>query len=202
MIRIKQIAALALGLIAFCFAGSIFAAVALPIGWYVEADGGYSGVSNTSFGSGTTNSNNGFAFGGDVGYKFMPYLAGEIGYIRYANITAKSSKGQFAKQVLQEFDIAAKGILPISDTGLELFAKLGATRLNSHITITNAAAATVVGNPPALGTKNVIGFFMGLGAAYSFLPNVQGLIQWSQAKGNTNTGNANFFSVGLAYIIS
>jgi opacity protein-like surface antigen len=202
MKMIKKIATLtAITLTASGMVGSAMAAMPLPMGWYIEGDAGGSKSSNKNYGSGTSRgTNTGFAWNADAGYKFMPYLGVEIGYTKYAQTKVKGTGGvQVAKDSDSSYQAAAKGILPVSTSGVEFFAKVGITRINSHVTLTNPSdpvAANV-----ATGSKNSTGLYLGVGADYAFMPNLTGILQWARAKGNNSTGNLDLYSVGIAYMV-
>ena len=79
--------------------------------------------SNTHYNSAT----GGSIFGGNanVGYKFMPFFAAEVGYTAYANTEVKNGTGAKAGHVRSySYDLAGKGIIPIGGSGFEAFAKL------------------------------------------------------------------------------
>ena len=204
MSRIKKITALTLSAVMLGSAGSLFAACPLPLGWYIEGDVGSSRITNQNYGAGTYNSNSGFAGGANIGYKFMPYFAGEIGYTYYAQAKIKNSADgvQVAKSPHYSYDIAGKGILPLSDSGFELFAKLGAARMNSHTSISNATEVSNFGLNINAGSKNSTSLLYGVGADYSFFPYLQGVIQWVRVQGNNSTGRGDLYSIGLSYILS
>jgi len=203
MKRIKITALAAISMAAVGFTSSSFAVMSVPTGWYIEADVGSSKLSNRTYGSGISLSNStGFAWGAGAGYKFMPYLSGEASYTRYANSNAKNSvtNSQIGNNTYYSYQIDAKGILPLSTSGAELFAKIGVTRIGSHVTLTNAgdpAAGSLV-----TGSKTNTGIYMGLGADYNFMPNLAGIAQWARAKGNNSSiGTLDFYSVGLSYTV-
>lgn len=201
MIRIKKIAVLTtLCVTAFGFASAVFSCPSIPMGWYLEGNAGWSNPQNKNYGAGTSTSNTGFGWNANVGFKFMPYLGLEGGYTKYGDTNVNANGTKVAKDVHFSYDLAFKGILPLSDTGAELFAKLGAARIKSHTIITNPTAANNAGvNIPA-GTNTVIGFYMGVGGEYAFFPYLLGNVQWARAKGNNKTGNLDLYSIGIAYM--
>lgn len=197
---IKGIKKLTLAALACTLTSSVFAAMPVPLGWYLEVNGGGSSAQDKNYGNGTTIDRSGWGWNGNIGYKFMPYFATELGYTSYAPSKIKNSSldTQAAKDTHYSVDLAAKGILPLTNSGAELFAKLGAARLNSHTSVTNQSAMT--GLNFTVGTRNSIGYYLGLGAEYAFMPNFIGVAQWARAKGNSNTGALDLYSIGLAYI--
>lgn len=176
---------------------SALAAVQLPMGWYLEGNVGASRLSNVNLGNVSQNSSS-VAYGVNAGYKFMPFFATEGGGIKYANITAKNNAGvNVASDKIYSINLAGKGIWPISP-GFELFAKLGVAYLHSHLKITNSSAAYGLGIPSGTHTKT--GAYLGVGADYSYLPNVPIILQWTRARGDNATGTLDFYSIGVAYI--
>lgn len=194
---VKSIKALAVASITtLFFTSSTIAAVALPTGWYAEGNVG-TGKTNVSM-SGTSVSDTGFGWGLNAGYKFMPFFAAEIGYTHYPIAYAKVSGVKVAKDTLYSYDIAGKGILPFSDSGFELFAKLGLSRAYSHIVNTNPNVALI----PNTGTKTATNYIFGVGCQYSFMPNLSANLQWNRVKGKNSINDLDLLSVGLAYIFS
>ncbi len=198
MKRIKQMALLSA--IAASLSTSVFADMPVPMGWYLEANGGTTSAQDKNYGSGTNVDRSGWGWNVNAGYKFMPYFATEIGFTRYAASKVKNSflDTQAAKDTHYSYDLTTKGILPISTSGGALFAKLGIARLNSNVSVTNQAAMT--GLSFTTGTRNSTGYYLGLGGEYSFMPNFLGVAQWARAKGNSNTGALDLYSVGVSYI--
>ncbi len=186
------------GLAAFFISTSAFAIMSVPYGWYVEANGGSSHLSKKSYSPGSSSSS-GIGGNGNVGYKFMPYMGIEVGYTRYANTNIRNQQSTKAGQDKHySYDIAVRGILPISDSGFEAFAKLGAQHLNSHVTIKNASAADEIGLTS--GGHNATGLYLGLGAQYYFWPELAVVAQWQRAQGTSGTGTLDLYSLGISFI--
>src|SRR5690242_10548813 len=92
---------------------SVMAAIAIPNAWYIEGNAGTSRISNTNYGSsGLSNSNNGFGWNINGGYKFMPYFAAELGYTNYAKTKVKFNGAGIANNTHFSYYLAGKGILP------------------------------------------------------------------------------------------
>src|SRR5690349_1387632 len=130
------------GLLAFFAVTQVSASqMSVPYGWYVEGNGGYSTLTGASY-PGKVNSS-GFGGNANLGYKFMPYVGVEIGYSLYAgtSIQMPGPGTMVAKAKHYSYDIAARGILPIVDSGFELFAKLGAQHIASSVSIKNQTDA-------------------------------------------------------------
>lgn len=185
---------------ALCVCTSVLAVSPLPNAWYLEANGGGSKVTNASYASNSSLSSSGIGWNLNVGYKFMPFFAGEIGYTNYAKTSSKVNGVKIATATYYSYDIAGKPILPIGDTGLELFAKLGIAHLNANVKASNSSYAKANGIVVSTGSKNANGLYFGLGADYYFLPELAANVQWNRAKGNSKTGNLNLYSVGVSYL--
>jgi hypothetical protein len=199
MVRnIKILTVIASTITTFFIAASANAAVALPNGWYAEANVGDSRVKISSPPSSSV-SNSGFGWNANLGYKFTPYFAGEVGYTKYSDADIKLSGTKIARDTLYSYQIVGKAILPVSDTGLEVFAKIGAARVNTHMVNTNPSVGTV-SNP---GTTKTTSLYYGLGAQYSLLPNVPINVQWNRAQGKSSSAkNLDLISAGVAYIFN
>jgi len=185
------------GFAALSFATSAFAIMSAPYGWYVEANAGSAKLSNKSYPGSSSSS----GIGGNVnlGYKFMPYMAAEIGYSQYPNTSIKDPAGTKAgTDKHYSYDIAAKGILPIACSGAEAFAKLGVGRLVDKISINNSAAATSIGLGSA--SHSATGLYMAVGAQYYFMPEMAVVAQWARVQGNSSTGNEDLLSGGVSFI--
>jgi hypothetical protein len=194
----KKIVVSILCVLVAIFVAPAFAIMSVPYGWYIEGNGGSSHLSNKSYGIGGSSSS-GIGGNGNVGYKFMPFLGVEIGYTRYANTSIKAPDGTKAgEDTHYSYDIAARGILPISDSGVEAFAKLGAQRITSHITIKDNNAANQVGLTG--GRHSSTGLYMGVGGQFYIYPELAIVAQWQRAQGNSSTGTEDLYSLGLSFI--
>lgn len=201
--RIKLLVLATASVVASGLVTSAMAAMPLPIGWYVEGQGGYTKVSGASYGSsGLGTSSPGFGWNLDFGYKFMPYFAGEVGYNSYAKAKIKYNGTQVAQDVHNSYYIAGKGILPISDSGFELFAKLGVAHMRGHVTITNPSYANANGVNINAGTHSATGAYFGGGGSYNFMPNFSMNLQWARSKGNSSIGNLDLYTLGFNYLFN
>ena len=158
-------------------ANAVFADVAAPDGFYLEGNLGQSRahdepsyVKNTGLGGNI-----------NIGYKFMPYLAAELGGTYYA-----PSKYAGIKDNHYSADVAAKGILPLGQTGIDLFGKLGVAEIQSHI--------------DGYGTEHATSPYFGAGAEYALTSNLFANVQWDRARGNSSTGSLDLASAGLSYM--
>lgn len=176
---------------------SVFAGqMSMPYGWYIEANAGSSHLSEKSYPGSASSS--GIGGNGNIGYKFMPYFAIEAGYSMYPNTDIDSNGTQAATDKHYSYDLAAKGILPITDSGFELLAKLGAARVSSHVTIDNQDAANQIGI--GSGSHSSTGIYIGAGGQYYFLPELAVVVQWQRATGNSSTGTFDLVGGGLNFI--
>lgn len=199
----KKITMAVLGVVTLGVTGTAMAVVSIPVGWYAEGNVGASYVNSANYGNGLSNDKRGWGWNINGGYKFAPYFGVEAGYTSYATVKIKSNGTQVAKAKNNySVDIAAKGIFPISDTGFDVFGKLGISRVSSQVSATNAALAAANGATINTGTNSKTGLYMGLGGEYYFTPNVAANVQWSRAKGNSTTGNLDLYSLGLSYIFA
>lgn len=192
--RGNQLLAVLSGCAALTIATAACASMSAPMGWYLEGNFGSSRLSNVD------NSSNRSGIGGNanVGYKFMPYFATEIGYSMYANTSIESGNITVVNQKHYSYDLAGKGILPIGDAGFEAFAKVGVQRINLHNSINDVPLANSMG---LTGSQHsATGLYLGLGGQYSFMPEVAANIQWQRAQGNSTTGTEDLYTFGLAVI--
>lgn len=195
----KYLLAAALSLATLSITPTAFAILSVPDGWYLEVNGGSTDSSNTSYPGNVSSS--GLGGNANVGYKFMPYFGMELGYTLYANTVIKTATGntKAAEVKVYSYDLAARGILPISSSGFELFAKVGIQRLNESFTIKNAAAAAALG--VSNSSPSAVGLYIGGGAQYYFIPELAVNMQWMRAQGNSTTGNYELLSAGISFIL-
>lgn len=186
------------GLAALTIASPALAIMSVPNGWYLEANVGSTNLSNKSFNASTSSS--GIGGNGNLGYKFMPYVAAEMGYTKYANTALKNSFGNNIGTVtFYSYDLALRGIWPMSDTGFELFAKLGAQRLNAHTSI-NTTPQVAQANGVSSGSHSITGLYWGAGVQYYWWPELAINAQYQVAQGNSSTGTMGLLSGGLSFI--
>lgn len=189
--------ALASGFLALSFSLPAFAVMSVPYGWYLEASGGSTQLSNKSYPGDSSAS--GIGGNANFGYKFMPYFATELGYSLYASTSIKNSAGTTAGNDRHySYDLAFKGILPVYASGLEAFAKLGVGRNVSSVSLSNSAVATQIG----LGNSShsASGLYLGAGAQYYFIPEMAVVGQWARQVGNSNTGDLDLYMLGVSFI--
>jgi opacity protein-like surface antigen len=185
------------GVAALSTATPALAIMSAPMGWYLEGNGGTTKLSNKSYNGSASSS--GIGVNANLGYKFMPYFATEIGYTRYADTSIKDSNSTRAgNDKHYSYDLSFRGILPAADTGLEAFAKAGVERVASHISITNSTSAANLGLSTA--SHSSTGLYLGAGVQYYFMPELAVVAQWQRAYGNSNTGTMDLYSGGISFI--
>jgi len=185
------------GLFIASFSIPALAVMSLADGWYVDGSLGTTRLSNKSYpGSSSTTGLSGDA---NLGYKFMPFFGAEVGYTQYGSTNIKDQFGtKAAEDRHYSYDLAGKGIIPISSSGFELFGKLGVQRTQSKVTIKNSTAATNIGITSSRHSN--VGLYLGAGAQYYFMPEMSVFIQWARANNDSNTGTMDFYGAGLSFI--
>ena len=202
MLNKKILGLLLIGCSIVAYTTPSFAMMSIPYGWYVEANAGSAHVSHQDNVNGVNKSSSGLGGGVNAGYKFIPFLGIEVGYTQYPIVAWKqsSTSTKFGNDKYYSYDLVAKGILPMMDSGLEFFAKAGLGHLVSHLSITNNDIAQ------SLGLSNVThsstGLTIGGGLQYYFLPEVAVVAQWVRVQGNSQTGYEELLSGGLSVIIA
>lgn len=170
--------------------------MSVPDGWYLEANAGSSKITNLSYSSNSNTS----GIGGNVniGYKFVPYFAAEMGGFRYANSTIKVGGVSVGTDKRYSYDIALRGIVPVTNTGFEVFAKVGVGRMVSNINPSNSVLFGTTGLSSSSHSQT--GLFIGAGAQYYFMPELAFVLQWQRQNGNGTTGTGDLFSGGFSFI--
>lgn len=181
------------------FATPAFAVMmSVPMGWYLEANAGSGHLSNFNYQGSTSSS--GIGGNANLGYKFMPYFSLEVGYSRYPNTSIKVDDDSIASVKHYSYDIAARGIWPIADSGFELFAKLGAQRIKATVSVTDevTAAALDIGS----GSHSSTGLYSGVGGQFYFMPELAVVVQWQRALGSSSTGTEDLYSGGISFLFA
>jgi len=198
----KLLALMLTSLVTLHLAPSTFAAVPVPMAWYIDANGGNSHPQSPNYGAGTSTSSVTFGWNANIGYKFMPFFGAEFGYTKFGDTHIDVSalgNAQAAKDRHYAYDIAGKAMAPFGESGLEVFGKLGISRIHSHVTVTNANNASSV-TLNTVGSHNTNGLYLAAGTDYALTPNLTANLQWSRAKGNSTTGTLDLYSFGLSYL--
>lgn len=165
-----------------------------PCGWYVELNAGSARISNINF-SGLSTSSSGIGGNANVGYKFMPYAALELGYTKYPDTKLNLLDGtNIGTMTHYSYDIAGKGIVPISDSGFEVFAKLGAQHIQSRVQNSDSVEGIDVN-----GSHSSTGIYLGLGGQVNIMPEIGVVVQWQRAQGSSSSGTEDLISVGVAF---
>jgi opacity protein-like surface antigen len=187
------------GMAAFSLSASSMAAgyfpMSYPNGWYGEINGGSVRLSGANYGSGISQSSSGIGGNVNLGYKFMPYAAMEIGYSSYPYTKLSYLDVNLGKVSHYSYDIAAKGIVPLSDSGFEVFAKLGAVHLQSKFRPSSNTSSFL-----STSSASKTGLYLGVGGQVNIWPELGVNVQWQRAQGNSSTGTENLFSAGIAFI--
>lgn len=193
----KKISSIALLLGCFC-SPSAQAIMSNPFGWYFDANLGYTKISDIKFNNGSTN-NNGFGGNITLGYKFMPYFGLEIGYSKYSNTSiADQSCNKAGELQAYSYDLALKAIMPVYDSGMEIFGKIGAQRTHTRFSIKNLYVANYISMTSHTESRN--GLYAGLGGQYYFMPEFAVVGQWARAVGNANVGTWDLYTIGITFI--
>jgi hypothetical protein len=199
MEKIKKLVLITFGVSALACSAGAAAGASLPMGWYLEGNAGAAKISDVSFATNSSITTSGLGWNFNVGYKFMPYFAAELGYTDYAHSNIKSNGTSIAKDQATAYAVAGKAILPVQESGMEVFAKLGIARAKSNITVNNAAYVAANKIAITAGANNSTDLYLGLGGDYSFTPNMAANLQWARVDGNSRTGNLDLYAVGLTY---
>ncbi len=186
---------LRLFLLGLIFSASAQAAFPPPQGWYIEGNMGYSTVSSKSYDAPNVR-RSGMGYNVNLGYKLTTFFSAEAGYTHYFP-TRIYNGPKLGQDTHYSYDLSAKASVPISDSSVELFGKLGIARVHSNVQITNTQLASGLNLNP--GANNVTGLYMALGLAYYFAPSIAVNLQWARAHGNNQTGDLNLYGGGLSY---
>lgn len=155
--------------------------------WYADANVGY-GWTSSDFGSGDGSSLNGIAGNVNVGYSLNPTVSVEGGFT-YAH-TSQTINGISAHINSYAFDIAVKGIMPITDK-VGLFAKVGPGLVNQKF-------------KGVSGTNTHLQLFYAAGFDYTIKPNLTAQVQFmgftgSDGNGKSPTAALNAVMGGIGY---
>lgn len=183
---------------------------ALPSGLYVSGQVGYAGThmkSRLPLLLGPQLANDGLAGRLAIGYKIIPNIALELGYLQLpqekANLALPKLPPQLVTSLKQDaIDVAAKGILPIT-SNVNLYGKLGAAYLTTQIQskTTDTTPSTIDLNSTVGIDKHQWAPEAAIGMGYDITPNVSVDTSFThiQTMGNHRPGNIDFLAVGVAY---
>ncbi len=131
-----------------------------------------------------------------AGYRFMPYLAAEFGYVNAGKtkLTLGAANGELKAWLVP---VHAVGILPLMDDHLWLMGKAGATYWNGKLTVSGPGGS--ISN-----SDNGVAFTYGAGLQYNFTENlgVRAEYEIFHDVGDENTtgkGDIRMWSVSLVY---
>lgn len=182
-------------------ANSVCLAAPASNGVYFEGNFGYGKVDEKLVPSGEIgwmkdNDNTGFSWNADVGYKFSPSWAIELGYNSLPN---EKFSTNFFSEVAEGtdnyfIDLALKGIIPF-DSGLSLFAKAGAAYVNHKLT---PAPFVFVEHS---GSNSGYSPLVGLGIGYAITPNFEITVQGNSTFKTNNIPAMMQGTVGLTITI-
>jgi OOP family OmpA-OmpF porin len=128
------------------------------------------------------------------GYRFMPYLAGEIGYTNFGK--AKATVGPASAELKGwGIPVYAVGILPLADDALWLMAKVGGVYWDAKLSASGPGGSLS-------NSDNGFALAYGAGVQYSFTHNlgVRAEYEVFHDVGNENTtgqGDVRIWSVGV-----
>jgi hypothetical protein len=199
--KTKKIALVLAGMLSATVSSYSLALCSLASGWYGGGNVGLTTAKGKSYPTSSSTQSSGKAWSANLGYKFTRYIAVEVDYTRYMYTRIRNSAGTTAARD-NHYSTAAttKFILPIQNTGLELFAKLGLAYLNSQIGSINPTAAALNSMTFNTGMQTSTGAYWGLGAQYYFSPSISAQLQYAQARGGSKTGNLGIGSIGLSFL--
>jgi OOP family OmpA-OmpF porin len=150
---------------------------------------------------GSNLNNNGLAGRVAIGYQFNQNLAFELGYLQLKNGKYKQVAYPFPigteKLKQNAIDLAAKGILPLSDK-FNAYGKLGVAYLTSDITFNGKDG---IENKDYGIAKHKLAPEAAVGVSYDITPNVSVDTSWThiQPVGKNRPGNIDFVAVGIGY---
>lgn len=188
------------GLLLLVMMTSAIADLPPPRGWYVEGNVGYSNISDTSFGNNVKIDSSNWGFNINGGYKFIPYFAMELGFTRFGTSDINFNNVTVAKYTPDAWDLTTKAILPIQNSGFELFAKVGVARISASMSICNQGVINANGLTITNDTTSTTGVYYGIGGEYYFWPETAIHVSWVEAIGNNSTGNLELTSIGISRI--
>jgi hypothetical protein len=177
--------------------------MSLPCGWYAEGNIGYTHLSGRFSSSPSASHDNKSQIGGNinVGYKLIPYLAAEVGYFQFPSTSIDVGNTRVATLKHYAADLALKGIVPVEDTGFEVFAKLGVGYFRSTINIRHRKQILAHAAGIHSTSRSRSGLFLGLGGQYYFMPELAVVLQWQRIQGSSSNGTADLYSIGLSWLV-
>lgn len=164
---------------------------ALPKGLYVSGQVGYAEThmkSRLAF-HGVDLNNDGLAGRLAIGYKITPNAALELGYLQLSEAKLKNSDLSNKQHAI---DIAAKGILPITNN-VDIYGKVGVAYLTTVLDTHTRSENHI--------SKRMFAPEVAVGMGYDITPNVtvDTSLTHIQTIGSNRPGNIDFLAVGVGY---
>jgi len=133
-----------------------------------------------------------------TGVQFNPHAAMEIGYTYYAPAKYEVlSNGVSPKTRLNAIDFVGKGIFPLANSGLSVFAKAGfaLTRATSSGSLAKLDANGRYGST----TQTSVRPTLGVGVSYDITQNWQTDLSFMRVMSGGGINNADFIALGITY---
>ena len=196
----------AVALVSACgLASSAMAAKALDHGFYVDANVGFGKYQDAEEGSVNAGKDHasvkasGFVWNVNAGYKFMPYVAADLGYWMPHNYTADVSVAATSGNIKitnSTIVLAVKGILPLGADGFSLYGKVGPAW--QHLKLSGCGTLSATGDYPCEeGTHSGLTLYAGLGAEYNITSNMYvGMLgSYFMKRDSDNNGALGYYAV-------
>jgi len=187
-----------LGLLALLIALPAVSAVSIPYGYYLGGSVGWAKIYDKNY-SGSV-SHSGLGAGINVGYKFNPFMAFEFNGTHYADTVIKDVNTTVARDSHYSYSAQGKLMFPLGSSGASVVGKVGVSRLQSNLKISNCGVAAQNGLTCQTVSHYATGLYLAAGGEYSVTPNLLTNIEIARAQGNSHTGDAAILSLGASYI--
>lgn len=179
---------------------------ALPVGLYVSGQAGYADThmkSRLSSDIGLGLANDGLAGRVALGYKVTPNFGLELGYLQLSEGKSNEPKDKTLYNKQNAIDVAAKGILPITNN-VNIYGKLGVAYLTTELkkdTSVNGIPTSTDLNQAQGIAKHKWAPEVAIGMGYDITPNVtvDTSLTHIQPMGSNRPGNIDFLAVGVSY---
>ncbi len=143
----------------------------------------------------------GFAYQFLAGYRFLAFFAAEAGFVNPANYPYSGtgfSEGYDINGKLYSFYLAAKGIYPLQQAGIDLYALAGGMLTHSTVEI------TMDSNTIHSDTENSLDPLVGVGATFLLSKHVEAGIQYQYVPNvtvpdNRPSADLHMVSMGVIY---
>lgn len=150
----------------------------------------------------TSTDNTGIGERFNLGYKFNPYFASELGYTNFVNAKIKNVYGVSGANVTikpSSVDLVGKAIMPFDK--FNIFAKMGiaSVHVKSDVNSTAKAITTPSGDPDFPNSQNKFRPAYGIGAGLDLNTDVTLTFAWNQIAGAGRVEPLTLVSLGLIY---